>query len=250
MNKAACCILHYGREWLGYALRSVAPFMDDMYVFYTPTPSHGHSTSLINPESRSELYDIAKTSRAIWVDCPHPFAHEGQHRTYAVDYLASRGFDIVTVVDADELWDPDVLGAALAVVESGTARSYRIGMRHFWRSLKWICDDPAMPTRFIKPRLPLDAPEAYLPGECGKVFHMGYAQSSAIIKYKQSIHGHKAEWRPGWFENTFMEWIPGKGDVHPTCVNYWNPQKYVDDQSGTLEYLAGDHPYYNMELIP
>lgn len=251
MTTAACYILHYGREWLMWSLRSVMDFVDDAYIFYTPTPSHGHSTAMVNPESRDELFDIANLMDAIWIDCPRHFAHEGEHRTFAVETLKQRGFDTVVVVDADEVWDQEVMAQALrAAKEDTTARSFRIGMRHFWRSLKWVCDDPAMPTRIIKPSMPLDAPEAYLPGYVGKVFHMGYAQSAEIIQYKQSIHGHKNEWRPGWFENIFMDWIPGRGDVHPTCIDYWNPVKYEDDPSHTLEHLVGDHPYYAMEIIP
>jgi len=91
--------------------------------------------------------------------------------------------------------------------------------------------------------------DSYYPLDGGKVFHMGYAQSSRIIGYKMQIHGHKAEIRPGWFENTFMLWKPGMGDVHPTNERgFWNPTKYEDD--GKLLFLCGDHPYWNMEGIP
>jgi hypothetical protein len=183
-------------------------------------------------------YDI------IWHDCPR-FPHEGAHREYAVGTCQKYGADMVLVVDADEVWDVDILDNALTVASKGNFHSYRIGMRHFFRSTKWVCDDAAMPTRIVKPNIPGNS-EEYI---SGKVFHFGYAQTPKVIFYKQDIHGHKAEWRPGWFENIFMPWRPGMGDVHPTSVNYWNPVEYIDDEQGTLEYLIGDHPFCNMEVI-
>jgi hypothetical protein len=149
------------------------------------------------------------------------------------------------VVDADELWSPEDLQVALNIIQTRPERNYVIGARHFWRSLRWVCDDPAMPTRFIKPAVQ-DNSVYYLPGH---FLHMGYAQSSSIIRYKMDIHGHKNEWRPGWYENKFLAWRPGDVDVHPTCENYWTPVPFADTDS-TLDYLCGDHPYFNLSIIP
>jgi hypothetical protein len=244
MKIVAYYALHYGKEWFEWSLRSVRDYVDDIFVFYSPTPSHGHGTALKNPESRDELFSIAYPYRVHWVDCPG-FQHEGYHREFAVKTCEQAGADIVLVVDADEIWSPKVLRDSIAAVASdSTARSYRIGMRHFWRSTKWVCDDAAMPTRLIKPKVSRNYPEMYL--DTGKVFHFGYAQSPAIIRYKQDIHGHKNEWRRGWFEDKFLPWMPGMTDVHPTSFN-WDPAPYRDD--GELERLVGDHPYWGKDLI-
>jgi hypothetical protein len=243
----ACYILHYGVEWLYWSVRSVVDSVDRVNLFYTPFPSHGHGTNLVCPETRDQLrealipllvhdYDIR------WFDCPDRFPHEGAHRTYAVNTCFDDGADKIVVVDADEIWDSEVLYKALKESYSDN-RSYRIGMRHFWRSTKWVCDDAAAPTRIIV-RDGNPTTEGYLPG---KVLHMGYAQTPEIIRYKQDIHGHKAEWRQGWFENIFLPWKPGVGDVHPTNLKYWDPVEYKDD--GLLEYLIGDHPQWGKDLI-
>lgn len=248
MKVFASYILHYGREWLRQSIKSVVDQVDEVHLFYTPWPSHGHDTTLHNPEERDDLVDTLPEFRALgkevcWHEC-HRFHNEGEHREWAVEWCKFAGADIVIVVDADEIWPANVLKDFIAYVANGQARSYRIGMRHFWRSLKYICDDPAMPTRGIKPNVKANT-EDYFP--FGKVFHMGYAQSPAIIKYKMSIHGHKNELRPGWFDKTFMTWRPGVKDVHPTNVNFWNPQPYTD--KGELEKLVGDHGYWNQEII-
>lgn len=249
---AACYIVHYGREWISWSMRSVRNIVDEIFVFYTANPSHGHGTDLKNPETREELYEITKPFSPVWHDAKG-YIHEGEHRTFAVISCQNAGADTVLVVDSDEIWPQETLYRAIEASKIHPARSFRIGMRHFWRSLKWVCDDSAMPTRIIKPRIPESFGEQYLGtridiGEnVGLVFHMGYAQSPAIIRYKQSIHGHKAEWRDGWFKDKFMGWKPGDKDVHPTNVNYWNPQPYIDD--GTLDYLVGDHPYFDKDII-
>lgn len=242
---SAYCILHYGKEWLQWSVRSVIPFVDEYHIFYTPTPSHGFPAIMPNPETRDELYMQVMgyiNHGLFWHDCDH-FQHEGFHREFAVDTCAARGADFVIVVDADEVWAPNVLQEAIRISKDIPVHSFRINMRHFWRSLKWVCDDPSCPTRIIRPNIYSD--EAYLPGQ---VFHMGYAQSSGIIEYKMSIHGHHNEIRKNWFNNKFLSWKPGMTDVHPTNGdNFWEPVPYVDD--GTLKSLVGDHPYWNVSLI-
>src|SRR3990167_1723176 len=227
----ACYIIHYGKEWLYWSIRSVMDLVDQVHVFYTAVPTHGHRSDIRNPDNGKELFDICKYfgSKLIWWDCTRfQFAHEGLHRTYAVNMCAGYGADIVMVSDTDEIWDCDLIDAYLHEIDKNVVRNYRVGMRHFWRSLKWVCDDPAMPVRFIRPSVNENS-EYYLSGEGGKVFHMGYAQKSELIKYKMSIHGHKNELRPNWFEDKFMTWRPGDNDVHPTNLNFWNPKQYLDD---------------------
>ena len=70
-----------------------------------------------------------------------------------------------------------------------------------------------------------------------------------IVYYKQQIHGHKAEWRDGWFENTFLPWEPGKEDVHPTNVDFWTPEEIGRGTRKVLKKLCGDHPYWDLDLI-
>jgi hypothetical protein len=234
--------LHYGKEWLFHSMRSVVDFVDRIYVFYTPIPSHGHTTEFINPDREAELYDIALQFNAVWYSGIYG-KWEGQHRDFAVNTCADDGADIVMVVDSDEIWDPFVLTKALEIVDDGVGRNWRVSMRHFWRSLGWICDDGAMPVRFIKPKHKVS--DVYVPANL-KCWHMGYAQSERLIRYKMSIHGHKNEIRPNWFSNIFQSWEPGMADVHPTNVNFWDPKPFDREQ---IVHLAGDHPYYNLAII-
>ena len=241
--------LHYGAEWLKHSMRSIRPFVDEVYVFYSSKPSHGHTTKRQNPESRKQLMEISKEFDVTWVDCPD-FKHEGYHRDFAVDICANKGADLILVVDADEIWDPEHLAYSIEFAKKENYLRVKVEMIHFWRSVRWVCTDVLMPDRFVKPHADGgEYPFTYTDheGDRLKVFHMGYAQTPKIVAYKQDIHGHKGEWRDFWFDIKFMQWKPGGKDVHPTCFNMWNPVEYLDD--GTLEYLIGDHPYWQMDII-
>lgn len=243
--RAAYYALHYGKEWLGWSMRSIVEHVDEIHVFYVSKPSHGTQTSLRCPETWYELKDIADKFDAIWWDCPN-FHWEGEHRDFAVKTLTEKGADTILVVDADEIWPQHHIAQALNTAEKDGTAVNRVFMRHFWRSLKWVCDDEAAPVRILRPGAP--ATETYIGGN-DKVYHMGYAQSPEIIFYKQQIHGHRAEWRDGWFENIFLPWKPGDADVHPTNVDFWTPVNPDLDTFRQLRQLCGDHPYFNLDLI-
>ena len=247
---AAYVTLHYGKEWLGWAIRSVLNEVDRVFVVYTPTPSFGHGTSLKCPDTRSELKLICDMlgSKVTWVDANRVFHWEGEHREFAMNVCKAAHADTVVVLDEDELWAPGLLRYMLDLADNDPAQAgiYHITMMHFYRSLHWACRDGHAPSRIIKPQRDQSI-ESYTYDRY--VFHMGYAQSAGIIQYKQDIHGHKDEWRPDWYQNKFLDWKPGVVDVHPVIFDWWTPERY-NDESGALKAVAGDHPYWNIEIIP
>jgi hypothetical protein len=54
--------LHYGTDYLSYAIRSVAHAVDAWYVAYTPVGSHGHRATRPCPETEAELHDLAASA--------------------------------------------------------------------------------------------------------------------------------------------------------------------------------------------
>lgn len=253
-NIQAYCGLHYGAEWLEWAIRSVIDFVDLYHIFYTLHPSHGHTTkvSLPEKESRDHLRAIAAMfgNEVIWHDVDQ-FWQEGHHRDYCVNQLTGAGADLIAWNDADEVWEPDVLCDLIDFAEEGTARDYHVHCMHFWKSVNWVCYDQAMPVRIIKPS---GQGEAFIPGR--GFYHFGYAQSSMLVNYKSKIHGHRAEWRRNWWGQIYNTWDPNKTykcGVHPTCEcddktgkPFWTP---VPFDRYDIEHLIGDHPYFNDEII-
>ena len=250
MKTMAYIALHYGKEWLAWAIRSVGNAVSEIHILYTRTPSFGHNTNLSCPDTEAALRAEASRFAAvpvIWHQGTWP--NEGAHREAALGIARERGFDQILVLDADEIWNPDTLRDVLALAGERKARVTRVRFVHFWRSLRWLCRDPALPARILHLA---GTGEWYASPQEHPVFHMGYAQTPGLVRYKEAIHGHKNEWRRGWFESKFLSWTPesSMNDVHPTCVNFWTPERADHATRELLAPILHDHPYWNLEMIP
>lgn len=252
MKTIAYTALHYGRDYLDAAIRSVIDAVDEYHVLYSPIGSHGHLSDHRCPETESELREIAHNAalgKLRW----HfgAWGHEGQQRDSIYQYAPDA--DVILVLDADEIWHPDLVSAVLSY--AGTVQynpplhRLRLPMIHFWRSFhRAMLHDPALPERVIFPRIDpkygAGAAFSHKPPIC----HMGYAQRSEIVEYKQHVHGHKGEWRRDcdWFHDRFL--ANAQRDCHPVGSEYWNPEPVKP-----LDYMPqwmSQHPYFNLEVIP
>jgi len=237
-NIVGLTALHYGKEYLYYAVKSVADVVDRHIILYTPTPSFGFQTDMVCPDTREELQACVSSFPHIeWIE--GQWGNEWQHREAIGLYLDNRDEFLVTV-DADEVWGE---GALERCLEECTEYENRVaGFVHLWRSFDWACIDPLTPTRVINRRVERGGykyPHA-------TIFHFGYAVSVETMIYKWAIHGHKAELREGWMDR-YIHWQKGQKDVHPANDNWWNPGHY--DKEMMPEFMKG-HPYWSLELIP
>ena len=237
--------LHYGLEYLPWAIRSVYPFVERIEIVYAPRPSTGYPTDLRCPDDGDALWmaalDADPDDKARWTEGAWP--NYGAHCDDALE-LASDGADLVVVVDADEVYDPEGLAEAIDVAGKMQQKRFRVPFVHLWRSFGWACTDAMMPIRIWKPN---GRGEISLSG-LTPVYHFGYAQKPETIRYKEAIHGHKPEWREAWLEEKFLAWRPGSdvNDVHPTCKGIWNPQRFSRDG---LPAIMRTHPYWDLEVI-
>lgn len=246
-------IVHYGLHYLPYALRSVAPFVDKQYVLYTPHPSHGHSSDLIPIETRDEIMASIPANewgKLVWIDTDN-FWDEGPQRDYAVKTLINDGAEIIINLDYDEIHSPDVLEKTLKEVwDKNNARNHLCNMIHFWRSFSYCCEDDGWPVRILDTRHRTGV-NYISPDEIGKILHFGYAVTNQVMKYKWTLHGHKDEMRPNWFEECWDVWPP-PNNVHPTNglkqngEGWWNPKPY---DKNLLPEVLHSHPYFNVGKI-
>jgi len=251
MRVNSLTVLHYGKSYLSYALRSVRESVERSFIIYTPHPSHGHRTDMLPVESRDELMASIPANewdKITWIDVDQ-FWNEGAHRDYALS-VASQNADLVLVVDYDEVYHPHVLDKILNHVwQVNGARNWLVNMLHFWRSFNFVCRDNNWPVRIIDTRH--SSGTGYVPKELGDIFHMGYAIRDEVLRYKMSVHGHKNELRPNWFEERWQAWPP-PDDCHPTNgkndegVGWWNPEPFDKRE---LPYVLHNHPYWNLERI-
>lgn len=247
-------ILHYGKDYLSYSLSSVREVVQTSYVFYTPRPTHGHVSELSPPESRQQILDALQVhhgegiftlpEKCAWVDTSFNFNHEGQQRDYCLQKAATNA-DLVLVLDYDEVWNIDVLKAALNHVwKENSARNWLINFTHLWRSFDWCCRDDAWPVRIIDHRH--EQGMAYIPRELGEIYHFGYAISDEVMKYKLSIHGHKSELKSDWYDSKWLA-APPLEDCHPTNgrktdgTGYWDTEPF---DRGKLPEIMRGHPLW------
>jgi hypothetical protein len=240
-------ILHYGLDYLSYAIRSIYNYVDVINIFYTDKPSHGYNTNIQPPETKEQLQQAAflhnPDKKIKWFDY-QGILQEGVQRDTAVAVCKSQGADIVLVVDSDEVWDGLTLDLAIRRVwESDSARNWLINFTHLWRSFNWCCKDEGWPVRLLDLRH-IDGTE-YIPREYGEIFHFGYAVRDAIMRYKWQIHGHKGELRPDWFETKWDAWPPPE-DCHPTNERgFWNPELF---DRGRLPKIMQSHPFWGLGM--
>lgn len=241
-------VVHYGADYLSYALQSVYHSVDQLHVIYTPHPSHGHQTDVPPVESREQLHQAAfaydPDNKVHWYDISNAY-YEGQHRDKAVEVCQKAGADMVLVVDCDEIWHKDILDKALDYAwELNRARNWLINFTHFWRSFDWVCRDQGWPVRIIDLRHRDGT--GFIPAEFGEIYHFGYAVRNEIMAYKWRIHGHKDELRPDWLETKWQAWPPPE-DCHPTNERgFWNPVKFDKTE---LPVLMRAHPFWDKERI-
>jgi hypothetical protein len=253
MKAHSLTILHYGKDYLSYALRSVYHSVDQCHIFYTPTPSHGHTTSVPPIETKEELqaaafaYDPGDKIR--WYDLIG-VTHEGPQRDIALRTVEAAGAELVVVTDCDEVWGSGVLDELLyQIYNDGKARNNLINMTHLWRSFNWCCRDQGWPVRIIDLRQGNDD-VFYIPREYD-VYHFGYAVTNRVMQYKWQIHGHKSELRPEWLSDKWPVWPP-PDNCHPTNGRneegkaFWTPRLF---DKMRLPIFMAEHPFYGMDKI-
>lgn len=252
MKVVSYTALHYGREYLAYAIRSVIDHVDEHHVLYSAIGSHGHKTDVPCPETRDELYAIAQQAagdKLRWHD--GTWAHEGFQRDSIFEYAPDA--DVILVVDADEVWNESLIEAALSHAPEfrpAPYRALRLPMIHYWRSFyRAVLHDPAYPVRVIYPQV--DPGQSIADVGAGSthdyINHFGYAQTPAIVQYKLLTHGHRNELRTDidWFKERYL--ANAQQDCHPVGSEYWNPEE-VDP----LDYMPAfmrEHPFFYKALI-
>ena len=236
--------IHYGSDYLGYSIKSIYDHVDQIHILYASKPSHGSGTTLTNPDSLAKIKESSllfgdPKNKIVWHH--GEWAYEGAQRD-EINKIASKvDANMILAVDADEIWDKDVLEESITNSFQNKKRYNLIRMLTFWRCFHKIATDEMLPNRIILPKIAEG--HNYM---TGRVNHFGYARTVENIEYKISIHGHKGEWRKDWLA-IYKNWPNSRNtDLHPTCENFWNLSDF--DKTKLPDFMR-QHPYYNLEII-
>lgn len=240
-------ILHYGSDYLKYALQSVNSAVDAQYVLYTPEGSHGSRTDAVCPDTREQLIECAiegAGDKLRWHE--GVYTNESEHR--AKIHELEPDADVILVCDADECYSEQLLSDLMTYIHTAedTPMRLRLPFWHYFRSFnRGFMHDPALPERVIFPKVTNGMKETF--HSKGVVHHFGYAQRSEIVRYKLTTHGHKGEFRRDvdWFNDVFM--ANRQYDCHPIGSDAWNCE---DMDASQLPSVLKDHPFKDMDIIP
>lgn len=237
-------MLHYGSDYLEYALESLCTVCEKVIILYSLVPTHNGKLEIANYDSMETLKAIAdRFPQVEWINV-YGARNEGEHRSRI--WERSGGFDVLVNSDYDEVWEPEDLKRAVEEVYHSPYRAHGIdGFKHFWRSFDNYFDDGFRPVRLwhLREKNTQKQPEIK-----ATVYHFGYAIKKRKMEYKMSIHGHRAEWRQDWYEK-WLNWTPEErtGHFHPTSFQIWNELKHFDKEK--LPEFMRKHPYFNKEII-
>lgn len=251
--RIACCALHYGKEYLAWAVRGVQDAVDEVHIFYTREPSYGfRDTTRSCPDSEAELRREASrfaTKPVLWHDVTG-VQGEGEHRDLMIAEAQRRSAEMYLVFDADEVWNPDSAKVSLDYAwNQNSAGRWLANFWNFFHSFEYMVIDHFTPVRIVDMRhYPFKNDALLGAAQPIPVLHFGYAQTLATMDYKFSCHGHKAEFKPGWFER-FVKWNLGDVDMHPCINNFWIPERTWPQVKVQLSELMVDHPYFGKENV-
>jgi hypothetical protein len=239
--------LHYGADYLAWAIRSIIDYVDEYWVLFSPVGSHGHSTSAVNPDHAADLFEIAQQAagdKLRWYSAsPYQWKTEGEQREYIHTLVPDA--DVILVLDADEIWSDGLAVEAIEFAQTTQVKTIRLPFIHLWRSFRrGFAHDPAYPTRVIVPK---NADGDALLSTDKRIWHFGYAQRSEIVEYKIGTHGHRGEWRKDcdWLNDVFL--ANRQFDCHPVGSDFWNCE---DIDQSQLPTVLTDHPYRKLDIIP
>lgn len=234
-------MLHYGIDYLAYALESLRPFVDRHVILYSEAPTFGNYSQFPCPDSRDALWGIAHGVLGSKLDW-----RENMPQNYQTIIDLYPDAELILEIDADEVMSPALIGDILRRYRSEqlSVQRYRLPMVHHWRSFNYICRDASWPVRLCVPGNAEG--EGFYPSVPSFMHHFGYARSCADMQYKIETSVHRPEWRQEWWTDTFLRFPERLTDLHPVSVGLWNAEPY---DRLNLPAVLHHHPYWDKEVI-
>jgi hypothetical protein len=256
-RSGAMMLAYKQEEYIGYALRCLAPSVDHVVVMYSELPWIAS-----NPKAREQFGEPDRTREildSLHADHPNIEVTEGiwdsapQVRQEAFERLRQIGCEICLITDADEVYPTGMVKRVLDEIRRRGSPGAVYYSRYLtcYRRFDYVVEsDHRMPiavhiderTEFQRlPRRPtgerLDLPDDIY------YWHMGYVLSDDRMWEKIHTISHAHEVLPDWYEAKWLGWSPEATDLfrkHP--ASRWRRTVRIDPRS--LPEVLHDHPYF------
>ena len=278
MTIAAVFCVYNEEEYITYAVRSILPAVDRIYICLGMVPYNAY-----NPLAREGSYpdrtealvdDLARENPKIRV-LKGTWDSEVDHRNAGLQLCLEEGMEYYWLVDGDEVYRGDHLkNIRKEISNRPNVGTFIVKCHIFWRSFSYRIPAQQMawrPRRIFKMtrfrsllglRLPYRCcfigqnetnslgPIHEFPPEEAVFYHFSYARSDRAMEDKFRTFSHAHEIRPEWIAQVWKRWPTQRGmtNIHPV-----DPPKFpqalrvpVDDLPETLRL----HPYYGLDVIP
>lgn len=241
--------LFYGKEYLKECIKSMEPFVDEIFVLYTRTPSQSHTTTAKNPETEDELQDccLSASNKIRWRTY-NTFKNENAHRKEAENIAKMFQYDLIITCDSDEVLEPSSVLQAIEFAKKSPLKYHGAdGFVNFWRSFDFCFRDHFLPIRIVNMKGKSNSVANKIPLI---IYHFSCAQKEEIVRFKWEVSGHKKELRPQWIDKIWLPWHETTTHTffHPVSREIWKvPEKFNKE---TLPDFLKTHPNYEQKYIP
>lgn len=247
MKLYAVVPIHYGSDYLQWAIRSVYDVAYEIGVFIMRCPWQDVATLIPRLENDDEIERIARSydpENKIYVERLLGFHFQEDQWIHLTTRAQTQGAEWVLRLPPDEVWPRETLDFYLEYADFYKSSVIKVPRRHFWRSFQWSCSDNFRADRFIRCNGGGEAREG--PEMRENLWHFGYARKPYDILYRTMLKWYQSGWRNGWFEGTFLQFPNRKADLHPFAEGIWNATAYDPKR---FPAMMEDHPYWPMAVI-
>lgn len=211
---AAVVCVYDDDSWLAPAIESVYAACETIWFLVSDTPWNGEAadqTALVERiRALPDLEGKIRVERGRWPD-------EATQRNEGLRLVADAGLEYCFVLDADEIYDPVQLAAAMDIVRRHPQIDcWRLSCLTYWKSCRYRVEPPealAAPVfirtgsgRFIENRHFDAARQMRFAPETIVFHHMSYARTDEQILRKITTWGHARDVVPDWYENVWRKW--------------------------------------------
>ena len=229
---AAICMVYDDPEWLELVLRTIYPLVGSIFLLVASRPWFGERTDNSSTlEIIKHLPDPDNKIRLVRRD----WLNQVDARNDGMDLVKSAGYRYGFVVDADEVYEPEVLQRMMKhALEKPEIDCWHMRWFTYWKSVYYriMPAEAYAPPVFLKANgsarfseyRNVDATtHELIPPEVGICHHLSYARSDEDILRKIKSFGHAPQVKPDWFKNVWKAWDNNHElrNLHPT-----NPEQY------------------------